>query len=213
MFFSFSATDVVTVFIFHEPSLLSSLQDSGLTWVVLRALIVKDVPATRENLASLPNTLSALCLNTRGLEAFVLCKPFERLFQILVSPEYLPAMKRRRSSDPQGDTAMHLGSAMDELMRHQPTLKTDAMKAIIQLLELLSKMGSDETIVAFHPTDTSKSSKLTTKEAESSATSINSTAEDPLSDDEMEEEYRSVLIRKHDKKESDDNEKPIDQTK
>jgi len=37
------ATDVVTVFIFHEPSLLSSLQDSGLTWVVLRALVVKDV--------------------------------------------------------------------------------------------------------------------------------------------------------------------------
>jgi E3 ubiquitin-protein ligase HUWE1 len=107
------ATDVVTVFIFHEPSLLSSLQDSGLTWVVLKALIVKDVPATRENLASLPNTLSALCLNTRGLNAFVSCKPFERLFRILISPEYLPAMKRRRSSDPQGDTAMHLGSAMD----------------------------------------------------------------------------------------------------
>lgn len=33
-----------------------------------------------------------------------------------------------------GDTAMNLGSAMDELMRHQPTLKTDAMKAIIQVL-------------------------------------------------------------------------------
>ena len=27
-----------------------------------------------------------------------------------------------------GDTAMHLGSAMDELMRHQPTLKADAME-------------------------------------------------------------------------------------
>ena len=60
------------------------------------------VPATRENLASLPNTLSALCLNARGLEAFIKCKPFERLFQILISPEYLPAMKRKRSSDPQG---------------------------------------------------------------------------------------------------------------
>ena len=32
-----------------------------------------------------------------------------------------------------GDTAMHLGTAMDELMRHQPTLKTDAMKAIIKV--------------------------------------------------------------------------------
>ena len=38
---------------------------------------------------------------------------------------------------------MHLGTAMDELMRHQPTLKTDAMKAIIKVdyLLLSSKAG------------------------------------------------------------------------
>ena len=32
-----------------------------------------------------------------------------------------------------GDTAASLGSAMDELMRHQPSLKADAMKAIIKV--------------------------------------------------------------------------------
>ena len=32
-----------------------------------------------------------------------------------------------------GETASNLGTAMDELMRHQPTLKTDAMKAIIKV--------------------------------------------------------------------------------
>ena len=37
------ATDVVNGYIFQEPSLLSSLQDSGLTDVVLHALLVKDV--------------------------------------------------------------------------------------------------------------------------------------------------------------------------
>lgn len=37
------ATDVVTVYVFQEPSLLSSLQDNGLTDVVLQALLVKDV--------------------------------------------------------------------------------------------------------------------------------------------------------------------------
>ena len=85
--------------------MLSSLQDKGLTDVVLQALLVKDVPATREVLASLPNVFSALCLNTRGLEAFVECKPFERLFKVLFSADYLPAMRRRRSADPLGDTA------------------------------------------------------------------------------------------------------------
>jgi len=33
----------VTVFVFQEPSLLSSLQDKGLTEVVLESLLVKDV--------------------------------------------------------------------------------------------------------------------------------------------------------------------------
>lgn len=37
------ATEVVTVFVFQEPSLLSSLQDNGLTDVMLHALLIKDV--------------------------------------------------------------------------------------------------------------------------------------------------------------------------
>lgn len=39
----FIATEVVTVFVFQEPSLLSSLQDNGLTDVMLHALLIKDV--------------------------------------------------------------------------------------------------------------------------------------------------------------------------
>jgi len=39
----FTATGLVTVYVFQEPSLLSSLQDNGLTDVVLHALLVKDV--------------------------------------------------------------------------------------------------------------------------------------------------------------------------
>lgn len=37
------ATDVVTVYVFQEPSLLSSLQDNGLTDLVLHALLIKQV--------------------------------------------------------------------------------------------------------------------------------------------------------------------------
>lgn len=40
---TFTATEVVTVFVFQEPSLLSSLQDNGLTDVMLHALLIKDV--------------------------------------------------------------------------------------------------------------------------------------------------------------------------
>lgn len=143
------ATDVVTVYVFQEPSLLYSLQDCGLTDVVLQALLKKDVPPTREVLGSLPNVFSALCLNSRGLAAFVQYKPFDRLFEVLLSPLYLQAMRRRRSSDPMGDTAANLGNAMDELMRHQPSLKTEATKAIIRLLEELVKLGTDDKYICW----------------------------------------------------------------
>lgn len=127
------AIDVVTVYVFQEPSLLHSLQDNGLTDVITEALLMKDVPPTREVISSMPNVFSALCLNSRGLNAFIKCNPFQSLFKVLLSPEYLPAMRRRRTAEPMGDTASNLGNAMDELMRHQPSLKVAATTAIIQV--------------------------------------------------------------------------------
>ena len=41
------ATDVVTVYVFQEPSLLSLLQENGLTDVILHALLTKDIPKTK----------------------------------------------------------------------------------------------------------------------------------------------------------------------
>jgi len=123
------ATDVVTVYVFNEPSLLSSLQDLGITSVMLKALLQKDVPATREVLGSLPNVFSALCLNERGLFEFLSYDPFDKVLKVLLSPDYLVAMRRRRSSDPLGDTATNLGNAMDDLIKHHPYLRTDATEA------------------------------------------------------------------------------------
>ncbi|XP_034939530.1 E3 ubiquitin-protein ligase HUWE1 isoform X2 [Chelonus insularis] len=152
------AIDVVTVYVFQEPSLLSSLQDNGLTDVVLHALLTKDIPATREVLGSLPNVFSALCLNQRGLESFVKRRPFEKLFKVLISPTYLSAMRRRRGADPLGDTASNLGNAMDELMRHQPSLKTDATAAIIKLLEELCVLGCDPRYICWRAANKSDNS-------------------------------------------------------
>ena len=39
-----------------------------------------------------------------------------------------------------GDTANSLGNAMDELMRHQPSLRTGATTAIIKVGEVLRKL-------------------------------------------------------------------------
>ncbi|XP_027717171.1 E3 ubiquitin-protein ligase HUWE1-like, partial [Vombatus ursinus] len=175
-------TEVVTVFVFQEPSFLSSLQESGLTDVMLHALLIKDVPSTREVLGSLPDVFSALCLNARGLQSFVQCQPFEHLFKMLLSPDYLPAMRRRRSSDPLGDTASSLGSAVEELMRHQPTLKTDATTAIIKLLEEICNLGKDPKYIC---------QKSSIQKVDSTASAppprSNHAAEEASSEDEEEE--------------------------
>lgn len=47
------AANVVTVFIFQEPSQLSSLQDKGLTDTVMQALLVKDVSDFHERISIL----------------------------------------------------------------------------------------------------------------------------------------------------------------
>ncbi|XP_037929563.1 E3 ubiquitin-protein ligase HUWE1 [Teleopsis dalmanni] len=143
------ATDVVTVYVFNEPSLLSSLQDLGITNVILRSLLQKDVPATREVLGSLPNVFSALCLNERGLIEFMSYNPFDKLLKVLLSPNYLIAMRRRRSSDPLGDTATNLGNAMDDLMKHHPYLRSDATEAIVRLLNELVRLGTESHFICW----------------------------------------------------------------
>lgn len=176
------ATDVVTVYVYQEPSLLSTLQDNGLTYVVLHSLLAKEIPATREVLGSLPNVFSAMCLNARGLESFMKCKPFEKTFSVLLSSDYLPAMRRRRSSEVMADTACNLGNAMDELMRHQPTLKADAVKAIINLLEDLVILGTDPKFICWKPHSKTEVSPS------SSARSATNTEGSSDEEDEEEEE-------------------------
>lgn len=134
--------ELVSAYVFQEPALLSSLQESQLTKDILDAILDKPLPPTREILSALPNTFSALCLNNAGLQAFQARKPFEKIFRVLISPDYLPAM-RRRKADVSNDTATNLGNSMDELMRHQPSLRGDVVTAITILLKELCELGEN----------------------------------------------------------------------
>ncbi|XP_011213379.2 E3 ubiquitin-protein ligase HUWE1 [Bactrocera dorsalis] len=191
------ATDVVTVYVFNEPSLLSSLQETGLTNIILRSLLQKEVPATREILGSLPNIFSALCLNERGLMEFMSYDPFDKFLRVLLSPDYLVAMRRRRSSDPLGDTSTNLGNAMDDLMKHHPYLRTDAIEAIVRLLHDLVRFGSDAKYVCWRAHKDNSSSIANTINPTNQQTPSNentlelrcnendSSGEDDEDDDEM----------------------------
>ena len=139
--------EVLQIYVFQEPSLLSNMQEAGLTDVILQALLVKEPPATKEVLSALPNIFTALCLNEHGLNEFKKYDPFDKMFKVLINQDYLQAMKRRRSSESVNDTATVLGSAVDELMRHQNSLRVPAIKAVIKLLTSLVELGNDPDIV------------------------------------------------------------------
>jgi len=90
---------------------------------------------------------------------------------VLLSPDYLPAMKRRRNADQvngaqalsgagnsSSGTASQLGSAMDELMRHQPSLRVEAINSIIKLLNRLIEMGRNPNFICQRQSSSSSSS-------------------------------------------------------
>lgn len=88
-------------------------------------------------------------------------------------------MRKRKSSDTFGDTANNLGTAMDELMRHQPSLRTEAIKAIIGLLKEIIRLGTSTDYVC-----TSKSAVTESVEANTSAAAPASQNSDIESEDE-----------------------------
>ncbi|CAF4058439.1 unnamed protein product, partial [Adineta steineri] len=188
------ATDIVTSFILQEPSQLSFLQDNGLTDVLMHALFKKDIPAARDVLVSLPNIFSSLCLNARGLENFMEYKPFHKFFRVLLSPKYLPAMKQRRGTDTIYGTASCLGNAFDELMRHQVSLRTEAMKSIITLLEQLVELGNNPKYCCEKPHSSTTTSKL----AHTIRTTNTNTAGNDrnLSDDEYDDDDEASLANR-----------------
>lgn len=80
-------------------------------------IVCHQIPVTREVLSALPTILSALCLNARGLNVFIEVEPFDHLFGILITPEYLPAMRRKRGNDQIGKDLIDSGAKRGRLRR------------------------------------------------------------------------------------------------
>ena len=89
------------------------------------------VPPSAEAVCCIAPTISALCLNARGLEA---CKQegiLNFLVEVLTSRKYSKAVH--------GDCPSVLGSGMDELMRHVPQLRELAVEIAIEAIKKVKK--------------------------------------------------------------------------
>uniref|UniRef100_A0A915E7Q5 UBA domain-containing protein n=1 Tax=Ditylenchus dipsaci TaxID=166011 RepID=A0A915E7Q5_9BILA len=136
------AIHLTTSFIYQEPAQLTFLQDKGLTDALLQSLFNEKFPISRDIVTGLPNICSALCLNERGLKAFNERNPLERIFRIIFSTKFVSSLRKRKTEILEAATT--LGTAFDELLRHQPTLRKDLMNAFVKILDDILAIGSTE---------------------------------------------------------------------
>ncbi|KAI7908284.1 uncharacterized protein BX663DRAFT_482482 [Cokeromyces recurvatus] len=181
------AINIIATFIHNEPTSLSILQEAQLPQSFLNTISTYDIPSNEVMLASI-NAFGAVCLNTQGLEMFNNANPIPHFFELMTSEEYV-----RNTSDLDGTTA--LGATMDELVRHQPTLKPTLFQCIDDLVQKMIKMGNDVNGNG-KPKDNSHVIQTRAKNGEQSDENMSSTPiENAMTDILVSEEGERKLIK------------------
>lgn len=145
--------DLVSLYIHGSPALLTAMQNKGLSGVILSAIFDPDrkIPLCNEFSTAMSNVLTALCLNQNGLQAFVGYKPFDKLFTIFTQVEYMPRLMQQTNyeyaTNHHVDNTIQLGKAIDQLIRHQPTLKVPCLNTMVRTLEQLASLGEDKRYI------------------------------------------------------------------
>ncbi|KAG0034694.1 hypothetical protein BGZ82_005652, partial [Podila clonocystis] len=134
------AINTMTSFIHNEPTSLAILQEANIPQTLLSSLS-KEIPASTDVVTSIPGAFGAICLNAPGLEMMTKEFPMKKLFDIFTSIPHVRAFQ-------ESDINSNIGVSMDELVRHQPTLKSSVMKEISTMLNAVLQKCAPEEILA-----------------------------------------------------------------
>ncbi|CAG8444226.1 3604_t:CDS:10 [Ambispora leptoticha] len=132
------AIHLMATFIHNEPTSLPIMQEARLPQTFLSS-ISTEIPTSVDVLQQIPNAFGAICLNAQGLEMFNEANPINKFFTIFTSQEHVRSIQ-------EGDIASQLGTSIDELMRHHPSLKPTAMNAIIDMLKRIVEIGQGDVV-------------------------------------------------------------------
>ncbi|KAJ3176473.1 hypothetical protein HK101_010430 [Irineochytrium annulatum] len=128
------AVNIMSCFVHNEPTCLSILQEAKLPNAFYDVACSQDLPISAEVISALPNAFGALCLNQAGLDAFNAAKPMENFLRTLTIEEHIRPLQDK-------DVPHLIGTSVDELVRHHPSLKDDILAAIIKMLERVVQIG------------------------------------------------------------------------
>ncbi|CAO1637822.1 unnamed protein product [Parajaminaea phylloscopi] len=133
------AINVIATFIHNEATSLSIIQEKKIPEMLLD-LFEEDIEASSEVISAIPNVIGAICLNEAGLNLFNSRRDrlFAHMFAIFTSPRHAKVLQDR-------DTATTFGQHMDELIRHQPSMKQSVLDIILSVLDRITQLGHEFT--------------------------------------------------------------------
>lgn len=129
-------TNVTTTFIHNEPTSLPVIQEIQVPQTFLKVFNGYDTP-NFEVLFSAAHAFGAICLNSAGLEMFKESNPLPHFYELLTAPSFA-------SNTYDVGNAPALGTTMDELIRHHPSLKHKVFKFVNDLMLKVIEVGNTE---------------------------------------------------------------------
>lgn len=82
-----------------------------------------------ETMRDIPTAFGAICLIENGMRMFQACDALEKFLEIFESADHVKAMEEDT------EVPQYIGTAFDELVRHQPQLRTRISKAVVKMVE------------------------------------------------------------------------------
>lgn len=142
----------MATFVHNEPTSLAIIQEAGVPEAFYKAIEMGLEPAIEVSHADLstqksalfpiqivqaiPNAIGALCLNEVG-QAQLSRRPsiIPAIFSIFTSDRHLKVLLDK-------ENAVLIGTAIDELIRHHPSLKTPVFEALKSTLSKIEDLGN-----------------------------------------------------------------------
>jgi E3 ubiquitin-protein ligase HUWE1 len=134
------AINMMSTLIHSEPTSLVILQETGLPEALYDAIDSGIEPAF-DVIAAIPSALGALCLNEVGLQQLNERQAIPAIFAVFTSERHARILRDR-------DHASVVGSTIDELIRHQPSLKKTVLEATLTFLSEIDRIGKAVDVTA-----------------------------------------------------------------
>ena len=125
----------MAIFVHNEPTCLPVIQEKGMP-EVFYSIIEKGLEPVIEVLQAVANALGALCLNQAGQDQLT-ARPdtIPSIFSIFTSEDHQRVLQEK-------ENAVLIGTSIEELIRHHPTLKDKVFAAIKMTMARIEELGN-----------------------------------------------------------------------